>query len=64
MNRDVNVSERLRVMTVSTFFNRSRLRVRRGESMREVCDRLGVVTQVLGLAEGAVVPLWGGAARL
>ena len=51
-------------MTVSTFFNRSRLRVRRGESMREVCDRLGVVTQVLGLAEGAVVPLWGGAARL
>ena len=35
---------------------RSQLRVRRGESCRDVCDRLGVPAQMLGLAEGAAVP--------
>ena len=49
---------------VSTFFNRSRLRVRRGESCREVCDRLGVVTQMLRLEEGAAVTPQGKPAKL
>ena len=40
---------------VSTFFDRSRLKERQGESMREVCERLQIKTQVLGLKEGQPV---------
>jgi purine nucleosidase len=47
-----------------TFFNRSQLRVRRGESCREVCDRLGVPAQMLRLAEGAAVPPLGKPTKL
>ena len=36
---------------VATFFDRSRLNERQGESMRELCERLQIKTQVLGLKE-------------
>ncbi len=40
---------------VRTFFDRSQLKVRHGETMRAVCERLHVKPQVLGLEEGASV---------
>jgi hypothetical protein len=46
---------------VRTFFDRSRLKKRHGESMREVCERLQIETQVLGLEEGAAVAAGPGA---
>ena len=40
---------------VRTFFDRSPLKFRRGESMRSICERLQIKTHVLGLKEGASV---------
>ena len=40
---------------VRTFFDRSPLKVRRGETMRAVCERLHIKPQVLGLEAGAPV---------
>ena len=39
-----------------SFFDRSPLGGREGESMRELCDRLGKGVQVLELTEGAALP--------